>query len=104
MLQCVQVIGVGGGGSNAVNRMIISELLGVEFWIVNTDSQVKPGRRNTGRQAAHLSSRAGTHDKLASLRLFGLKHAGTDQLANRRPSQDSDRAAADTWPRRRRQP
>ncbi len=37
---CVQVIGVGGGGSNAVNRMIISELLGVEFWIVNTDSQV----------------------------------------------------------------
>ena len=34
-----QVIGVGGGGSNAVNRMIQSDLRGVEFWITNTDSQ-----------------------------------------------------------------
>lgn len=36
----MQVIGVGGGGSNAVNRMLSSDLQGVEFWIVNTDSQV----------------------------------------------------------------
>lgn len=35
----MQVIGVGGGGSNAVNRMLQSDLQGVEFWIVNTDSQ-----------------------------------------------------------------
>ncbi|CAN8287438.1 unnamed protein product [Cochlearia groenlandica] len=35
----IKVIGVGGGGSNAVNRMIESEMLGVEFWIVNTDVQ-----------------------------------------------------------------
>uniref|UniRef100_A0A1J3EGR2 Cell division protein FtsZ-like protein 2-1, chloroplastic n=1 Tax=Noccaea caerulescens TaxID=107243 RepID=A0A1J3EGR2_NOCCA len=35
----IKVIGVGGGGSNAVNRMIESEMLGVEFWIVNTDIQ-----------------------------------------------------------------
>ncbi|KAK9793003.1 hypothetical protein WJX73_007893 [Symbiochloris irregularis] len=35
----IKVIGVGGGGSNAVNRMLKSELKGVEFWIVNTDSQ-----------------------------------------------------------------
>lgn len=35
----MQVIGVGGGGSNAVNRMLQSALTGVEFWIVNTDSQ-----------------------------------------------------------------
>ncbi|KAL0725861.1 hypothetical protein Bca4012_040460 [Brassica carinata] len=32
----IKVIGVGGGGSNAVNRMIESEMIGVEFWTVNT--------------------------------------------------------------------
>ncbi|XP_057498057.1 cell division protein FtsZ homolog 2-2, chloroplastic-like [Actinidia eriantha] len=35
----IKVIGVGGGGSNAVNRMIESAMKGVEFWIVNTDVQ-----------------------------------------------------------------
>lgn len=35
----IKVIGVGGGGSNAVNRMIESAMQGVEFWIVNTDVQ-----------------------------------------------------------------
>ncbi|KAK9757163.1 hypothetical protein RND81_01G144800 [Saponaria officinalis] len=35
----IKVIGVGGGGSNAVNRMIENALRGVEFWIVNTDVQ-----------------------------------------------------------------
>jgi len=35
----IKVVGVGGGGSNAVNRMMESEMQGVEFWIVNTDAQ-----------------------------------------------------------------
>ena len=35
----IQVIGVGGGGSNAVNRMIEEGLSGVEFVAVNTDAQ-----------------------------------------------------------------
>ncbi|HEY9661450.1 MAG TPA: cell division protein FtsZ [Allocoleopsis sp.] len=35
----IKVIGVGGGGCNAVNRMIASDVLGVEFWTVNTDAQ-----------------------------------------------------------------
>lgn len=35
----IKVIGVGGGGSNAVNRMIEAELKGVHFITVNTDSQ-----------------------------------------------------------------
>ncbi|KAJ1259551.1 hypothetical protein BS78_10G165100 [Paspalum vaginatum] len=35
----IKVVGVGGGGSNAVNRMIESSMNGVEFWIVNTDVQ-----------------------------------------------------------------
>ena len=36
----IKVIGVGGGGGNAVERMIKSGLTGVEFWIMNTDLQV----------------------------------------------------------------
>ena len=36
----IKVIGVGGGGGNAVNRMIASGLSGVEFWAMNTDAQV----------------------------------------------------------------
>lgn len=35
----IKVIGVGGGGCNAVNRMIDSGLSGIEFWTVNTDAQ-----------------------------------------------------------------
>ena len=33
------VVGVGGGGSNAVNRMIENDVQGVEFVVVNTDAQ-----------------------------------------------------------------
>jgi cell division protein FtsZ len=36
----IKVIGVGGGGTNAVNRMIEAGLSGVEFWAMNTDIQV----------------------------------------------------------------
>ncbi|EFJ43301.1 plastid division protein FtsZ1 [Volvox carteri f. nagariensis] len=35
----IKVIGVGGGGGNALNRMISSGLQGVEFWAINTDAQ-----------------------------------------------------------------
>ena len=35
----IKVIGVGGGGSNAVKRMIESSLEGVSFYVVNTDLQ-----------------------------------------------------------------
>ncbi len=35
----IKVIGVGGGGSNAVARMIDEGLEGVEFHILNTDLQ-----------------------------------------------------------------
>lgn len=35
----IKVIGVGGGGNNAVNRMIAAGLHGVEFITVNTDAQ-----------------------------------------------------------------
>jgi len=35
----IKVLGVGGGGSNAVNRMIASGLKNVQFIAVNTDQQ-----------------------------------------------------------------
>ncbi|NLK00639.1 MAG: cell division protein FtsZ [Clostridia bacterium] len=39
--QCakIKVVGVGGGGGNAVNRMIVAQLQGVDFICINTDSQ-----------------------------------------------------------------
>ena len=36
---CIKVIGIGGGGSNAVNRMIDAGVEGVEFLVANTDVQ-----------------------------------------------------------------
>ncbi|NJN55076.1 MAG: cell division protein FtsZ, partial [Anaerolineae bacterium] len=36
---CIRVIGVGGGGCNAVNRMIKEGINGVDFMAVNTDNQ-----------------------------------------------------------------
>ena len=38
--QKIKVIGVGGGGNNAVNRMIEANISGVEFIAVNTELQV----------------------------------------------------------------
>ncbi|MHB1009368.1 MAG: cell division protein FtsZ, partial [Propionibacteriaceae bacterium] len=38
-LAIIKVVGVGGGGVNAVNRMIEAGLRGVEFIAVNTDAQ-----------------------------------------------------------------
>src|SRR5512145_3576644 len=35
----IKVVGVGGGGSNAVNRMVSAGLDGVEFMVANTDLQ-----------------------------------------------------------------
>ena len=38
-LAVIKVVGVGGGGTNAVNRMVEAGLKGVEFIAVNTDKQ-----------------------------------------------------------------
>ncbi|MGE4169188.1 MAG: cell division protein FtsZ [Candidatus Margulisiibacteriota bacterium] len=35
----IKVVGVGGAGGNAVNRMVSSGVKGVEFWAINTDIQ-----------------------------------------------------------------
>ena len=36
----IKVFGIGGGGSNAVNRMVADGVKGVTFYIANTDVQV----------------------------------------------------------------
>ena len=51
----IKVIGVGGGGSNAVNRMVQSGLTGVEYIVANTDAQAlanspAPVKIQIGRQ------------------------------------------------------
>jgi len=51
----IKVVGVGGGGSNAVNRMIQEGMSGVEFLVVNTDAQaldttLSPGKVQIGKK------------------------------------------------------
>jgi len=43
----MKVVGVGGGGGNAVNRMILEQLQGVDFITVNTDAQALAMNRAT---------------------------------------------------------
>ncbi|MDX1688962.1 MAG: cell division protein FtsZ [Candidatus Promineifilaceae bacterium] len=52
----IRVVGVGGGGSNAVNRMIDAGIAGVDFIAVNTDSQALMASR--ARQRLHIGERA----------------------------------------------
>lgn len=51
----IKVIGVGGGGCNAVNRMIVSEVAGVEFWSVNTDAQALT--HSNSRNCLHIGQK-----------------------------------------------
>ena len=60
----IKVFGVGGGGCNAVDRMIENEVDGVEFVSVNTDAQalrrskadkrILIGKRTTGGQESQI--------------------------------------------------
>lgn len=45
----IKVVGVGGAGNNAINHMIENEVLGVEFWAVNTDAQALKSSRTQNR-------------------------------------------------------
>ena len=45
----IKVIGVGGGGGNAVNTMIAQGMQGAEFIVVNTDKQVLVNSQATHR-------------------------------------------------------
>ena len=50
----ILVIGVGGGGCNAVNRMIDAGMIGVDFIAVNTDHQaLDEDRKSTRLNSSH---------------------------------------------------
>ncbi|MCP4423724.1 MAG: cell division protein FtsZ [Chloroflexi bacterium] len=51
----IRVVGVGGGGNNAVNRMIDENIAGVDFVAVNTDQQALRG--NQARQTLLIGER-----------------------------------------------
>ena len=72
----IKVIGCGGGGSNAVNRMIAADLKGIHFIALNTDAQalqmseahqkIQIGEKLTKGLGAG-SDRAWANDQLRSL-------------------------------------
>ncbi len=72
----IKVIGVGGGGCNAVNRMIDEGLTGIEFITVNTDAQ------------ALLCSKAGTRVRIGDKVTRGLG-AGSNPDVGRKAAEES---------------
>jgi cell division protein FtsZ len=77
----IRVIGVGGGGSNAVNRMIRAELMGVEFIAVNSDAQ------------ALLQSDAPNKIRIGDKITRGLGAGGDPSIGQRAAEEDSERIA-----------
>ena len=53
----IKVVGVGGGGNNAVNRMIATNIRGVEFIVINTDKQALFYKYNIPTYAAGILPR-----------------------------------------------
>jgi len=77
----IKVIGVGGGGSNAVNRMIEAGLSGVEFITVNTD-----------QQSLDLSSSA-KKIQIGSTVTSGLGAGGNPEMGHRSAEESRDEIA-----------
>lgn len=74
----IKVIGVGGGGSNAVNRMIDEGIQGVEFISVNTDAQ------------ALLLSKAPTRVRLGDKLTRGLGAGGDPEVGIKAAEESAD--------------
>ncbi len=74
----IKVIGVGGGGSNAVNRMINEGLGGVEFVAVNTDSQAL--------SLSQANTRIRVGDKLTK----GLGAGGNPEIGRKAAEESQD--------------
>ena len=77
----IRVIGVGGGGSNAVNRMIRAEMMGVEFIACNTDAQ------------ALLQSDAPHKIRIGDKITRGLGAGGDASIGQRAAEDDRDKIA-----------
>lgn len=56
---CIKVVGVGGAGGNTVNRMITTNLEGVEFYAINTDAQALKASLATTKIQIGLKSAKG---------------------------------------------
>jgi cell division protein FtsZ len=52
----IKVVGVGGGGSNAIDRMMETRVEGVEFWAVNTDAQALGRSKAKGASVLNIGS------------------------------------------------
>ncbi len=86
----IKVVGVGGGGGNAVNRMVESGVQGVEFIAVNTDKQVlinskattkiQIGEKATGGQGAGSKPDIGKKAAEESMEVLNEALAGTDMV------------------------
>lgn len=74
----IKVIGIGGGGGNAVNRMVMSEIKGVEFISANTDAQ------------ALRNSLAGMRIQLGINLTKGLGVGGNSELGRRAIEESTD--------------
>jgi cell division protein FtsZ len=74
----IKVVGVGGGGCNAVNRMIAEGLSGVEFVAVNTDAQ------------ALLLSNAPTRVRVGDNLTRGLGSGGDPQMGENAAEESAD--------------
>src|SRR3982751_6447333 len=74
----IKVIGVGGGGSNAVNRMIQSGVKGVDFIAVNTDAQ------------ALIHSEAPTRIRIGDKLTKGLGSGGNPETGRRAADESSE--------------
>ena len=77
----IRVIGVGGGGSNAVNRMIRAEMMGVEFIACNTDAQ------------ALLQADAPHKIRIGDKITRGLGAGGDASIGQRAAEEDSEKIA-----------
>ena len=86
----IKVIGVGGGGGNAVNRMVDGGVQGVEFIAVNTDKQallnaktatkIQIGEKATGGQGAGAMPEKGKSAAEESIDALNEVLAGTDMV------------------------
>ena len=76
LAQVIKVVGVGGGGGNAVNRMVESGIKGVEFIAINTDKQ------------ALACSKAATKIQIGE-KITGGKGAGANPEIGRKAAEES---------------
>ena len=78
----IKVIGVGGGGGNAVNSMVESGIVGVEFLSINTDRQI-------------LENSKATHKIQIGEKVTGCMGAGGDPAIGKKAAEESRDVIAD---------